>query len=91
MAPGSHITFFSTTLCSAFTVSPNYLLYVTTEGVVEQMTRVMSKDLARDSISVNAVAPGPTGTDLFYRGKSEPLLKMVASFSLITGSERLKT
>ncbi|KAK9490691.1 hypothetical protein V1508DRAFT_359601 [Lipomyces doorenjongii] len=81
MAPGSHIIFFSTTLCAASTVTPNYLLYVTTKGAVEQMTRVMSKDLARKGISVNAVAPGPTGTDLFFRGKSEQLLKIIAGFN----------
>ncbi|KAK9320490.1 hypothetical protein V1517DRAFT_329282 [Lipomyces orientalis] len=81
MAPGSHIIFFSTTLCAASTVTPNYLLYVTTKGAVEQMTRVMSKDLARKGISVNAVAPGPTGTELFFRGKSEQLLKMIAGFN----------
>ncbi len=45
------------------------------------MTRVMSKDLARKGISVNAVAPGPTGTELFYQGKSEQVLKTVASFN----------
>ncbi|KAK9346788.1 hypothetical protein V1522DRAFT_47614 [Lipomyces starkeyi] len=81
MAPGSHIIFFSTTLCAASTVTPNYLLYVTTKGAVEQMTRVMSKDLARKGISVNAVAPGPTGTDLFFKGKSEQVLKMIAGFN----------
>ncbi|KAK9358836.1 hypothetical protein V1504DRAFT_259118 [Lipomyces starkeyi] len=81
MAPGSHIIFFSTTLCAASTVTANYLLYVTTKGAVEQMTRVMSKDLARKGISVNAVAPGPTGTDLFFRGKSEQVLKVIAGFN----------
>ena len=81
MAPGSHIILFSTTLCAASTVTPNYLSYVTSKGAVEQMTRVMSKDLARKGISVNAVAPGPTGTDLFYNGKSEQLLNMIKGFS----------
>ncbi|KAK9234808.1 hypothetical protein V1525DRAFT_31256 [Lipomyces kononenkoae] len=81
MAPGSHVILFSTTLCTASTVTPNYLLYVTTKGAVEQMTRVMSKDLARQGICVNAVAPGPTGTELFFRGKSEELLKTIAGFN----------
>lgn len=45
------------------------------------MTRVMCKDLAPKGISVNAVAPGPTGTELFYKGKSEQLLKTIAGFS----------
>lgn len=79
MAPGSHIIFFSTTLCAASIVTPNYLMYVTSKGAVEQMARVMSKDLARKGISVNAVAPGPTGTDLFFKGKSDQVLKFLAS------------
>ena len=43
------------------------------------MTRVMSKDLARKSINVNAVAPGPTATELFMRGKPDALVKTIAS------------
>ena len=45
------------------------------------MTRVMSKDLARKGIMVNCIAPGPTGTDLFYKGKSEAVLKMIGGLS----------
>jgi 3-oxoacyl-[acyl-carrier protein] reductase len=65
----------------ASTVTPNYLLYNATKGAIEQMTRVLSKDLARKGVSVNAVAPGPTGTDLFFKGKSEELLKTIAGFN----------
>ncbi|PMD16411.1 NAD(P)-binding protein [Hyaloscypha hepaticicola] len=81
MAPGSRIILFSTTLCAASTVTPNYLAYVSSKGAVEQMTRVLSKDLARKGIMVNCVAPGPTGTELFMKGKSEQLLKMIAGFN----------
>ncbi|KAI0405422.1 hypothetical protein F4802DRAFT_184058 [Xylaria palmicola] len=81
MPRGSHIIFMSTTLCTASTVMPGYLLYNSTKGAVEQMTRVMSKDLGRKGILVNAVAPGPTGTELFFRGKSEDMLKTIASFN----------
>lgn len=45
------------------------------------MTRVMAKDLARKSILVNAIAPGPTTTELFLKGKSEQALKAVAGLS----------
>lgn len=45
------------------------------------MTRVLSKDLARKGIMVNAIAPGPTATDLFMKGKSESVLKMIAGFN----------
>ena len=79
MPAGSHIVFVSTTQCHASTVTPNYLLYCSTKGAVEQITKVLSKDLARRDISVNAVAPGPTGTDLFYRGKSEEMIKAIGS------------
>lgn len=62
-------------------VSPGYLLYNTSKGAIEQMTRVMAKDVARKGIVVNAVAPGPTGTELFLEGKSEELLKTISGFS----------
>ncbi|KAI0180681.1 NAD(P)-binding protein [Hypoxylon sp. FL1284] len=81
MSRGSHIVFLSTTLAVASTVMPGYLLYNSTKGAIEQMTRVMSKDLGRKGILVNAVAPGPTGTELFFRGKSEEMLKTIANFN----------
>ena len=45
------------------------------------MTRVLSKDLGRKGITVNSVAPGPTATDLFLRGKSEQVLKTIAGLN----------
>ena len=81
MPPSSSIIFFSTTLCAASTVQPAYLLYNATKGAIEQMTRVMSKDLGRKGIRVNCIAPGPTGTELFYEGKSEQMLKTIAGFN----------
>ncbi|KAI2622781.1 NAD(P)-binding protein [Hypomontagnella submonticulosa] len=81
MPRGSHIIFLSTTLTTASTVMPGYLLYNSTKGAIEQMTRVISKDLGRKGILVNAVAPGPTGTELFFRGKSEEMLKTIANFN----------
>ena len=39
------------------------------------MTRVMAKGLASKGINVNAVGPGPTGTDFFYKGKSEAMIE----------------
>lgn len=81
MPSGSHIVFLSTTLCAASNVTPNYLLYASSKGAIEQMTRIVSKDLARKGICVNAVAPGPTGTELFYKDKPESVLKAIASFN----------
>ncbi|KAI5839198.1 hypothetical protein DFP73DRAFT_561846 [Morchella snyderi] len=78
---GGRIIFFSSTLTVATTVTPNYLLYTATKGAIEQMTRVLAKDLGKRAITVNAVSPGPTGTDLFYHGKPEAVVKMIAGFS----------
>ena len=72
---------FSTTQATATSVTGNYLTYVASKGAVEQMTRVMSKDLARKGIMVNCVSPGPTATDLFLKGKPEGLLKTIAGLN----------
>ncbi|KAI4225935.1 MAG: hypothetical protein L6R36_003555 [Xanthoria steineri] len=81
MAPGSHIVLLSTSLCINSGITPNYLLYVTSKGAIEQMTRVMAKDVARKGINLNTVAPGPTGTELFYKGKSQQLIDTIAGSS----------
>lgn len=81
MTSSGRIILFSTTLCAASTVTPNYLAYVSSKGAVEQATRVLSKDLARRGITVNAVAPGPTATDLFMKGKPENVLKAIAGLN----------
>lgn len=81
MPEGSHIIFISTTLCHASIVTANYMLYCSTKGAVEQMTRIAAKELAPKGIVVNAVAPGPTATELFMRGKPEALVKTMAGFS----------
>ena len=78
MSAGSRVIFLSTTLNVASTVGPNYLLYNASKGAIDQMVRVMSKELAAKGIMVNSVAPGPTGTELFLNGKSEQMLKAVA-------------
>lgn len=71
----------STSLTNLSQVMPNYLLYLTTKGAIEQMTRVLAKDLGRKGINVNAVGPGPTATELFFEGKSEELVKTIASWN----------
>lgn len=81
MPEGGRIILVSTTQNFASTVSPPYFLYCATKGAVDQMTRCLAKDLAKKGITVNAVAPGPTGTDLFFEGKNEGVLKMIASLN----------
>ncbi|KAF3051261.1 hypothetical protein E8E11_010249 [Didymella keratinophila] len=79
MPPGSHIILLSTSLCNSSTITPNYLLYVTSKGAIEQMVRILAKDLGAKGINVNCISPGPTATDLFFQGKSEELVNRIAS------------
>ncbi|KAF2753020.1 short chain dehydrogenase [Pseudovirgaria hyperparasitica] len=81
MNPGGRIILVSTTLTGLSPITPNYLLYVSTKGSIEQMARVMAKDLASKGINVNAVAPGPTGTDLFLKGKPDAIIEKLAAAS----------
>src|SRR5258705_6209695 len=52
------------------------------------LTAILSKELCGRSISVNAVAPGPTATDLFLVGKSPELIDRFARMNPL---ERLGT
>ncbi|MCJ1428698.1 hypothetical protein MMC29_006609 [Sticta canariensis] len=91
MPPGSNMVTLSTTLNHASSVTPNFLLYCSTNGAIEQMTPVMAKGLAAKGISVNFVAPGPTDTELFHAGTPVPVSKIVGSinsYKRIGNSER---
>ena len=41
-----------------------------TKSAVETLTNIFAKELRGREISVNAVAPCPTATDLFFNGKT---------------------
>ena len=60
---------------------PNYAVYAATKGAIEAMTHVVAKELRGRDITVNAIAPGPTGTDLFLKGKSQALIDELANLS----------
>ncbi|QRM89151.1 SDR family oxidoreductase [Lacinutrix sp. WUR7] len=59
---------------------PTYALYSATKAAVEQMTRVFSKEIGR-GISVNALAPGATETELFLNGKSQEFIDKLSSMN----------
>jgi 3-oxoacyl-[acyl-carrier protein] reductase len=75
----ARVIFVSTGLNTSTNVLGAHLLYCATKGAVDQMVRTLSKDpeLAAKGITVNAVAPGPTATDLFYQGKTEAVLDVL--------------
>ena len=65
-----------------------YAVYAATTAAVETMTAILAKELRGRDITVNAVAPGPTATDLFLNGKSAELIEKMAKMAPL---ERLGT
>ena len=57
---------------------PTYGAYVASKGAVEAMTLVLARELRGRDITVNAVAPGPTATELFFDGKDEATIERLA-------------
>lgn len=58
-----------------------YGIYAATKAAVETMTAILAKELRGRNITVNAVAPGPTATDLFLNGKSQELIDRMAKMA----------
>lgn len=57
---------------------PGYALYAASKSAVETMTNIFAKELRGKHITVNAIAPGPTATGLFFQGKDEELIGRLA-------------
>jgi 3-oxoacyl-[acyl-carrier protein] reductase len=83
---GGRIVNFSTSVVGLKLES--YGVYAATKSAVETMTAIMSKEMRGRRITVNAVAPGPTATDLFLNGKSDELIERMAKMNPM---ERLGT
>jgi 3-oxoacyl-[acyl-carrier protein] reductase len=83
---GGRIVNFSTSVVG--TKLETYGVYAATKSAIETMTAILSKELRGRSITVNAVAPGPTATDLFLIGKSPELIDRFAKMNPL---ERLGT
>ena len=58
-----------------------YGVYAATKAAVETLTAILAKELRGRSITVNAIAPGPTATDLFLHGKSQELIDRMAKMN----------
>jgi len=50
---------------------PTYGAYVASKGAVEAVTLIIAKELRGRDVTSNTVAPGPTETALFTRGKTQ--------------------
>jgi 3-oxoacyl-[acyl-carrier protein] reductase len=82
---GRILAFSSSVLAKSF---PGYGPYCASKGGVEGLVRVLANELRGKKITVNAVAPGPTGTELFLKGKSQGLIDQLAKMAPL---ERLGT
>src|SRR5262245_60232421 len=76
MRDGGRIVNFSSSVVGL--LQPTYAAYAATKAGVEAMTHILSKELRGRNITVNAVAPGPTATDLFLTGKSPEVVDRIA-------------
>ena len=83
---GGRIVNFSTSVVG--TKVESYGIYAATKSAIETMTAILSKEMRGRGITVNAVAPGPTATDLFLDGKSPELIDRLAKMNPM---ERLGT
>lgn len=83
---GGHVVNFSTSVVG--TRFETYGVYAATKAAVETMTAIMAREMRGRSITVNAVAPGPTATDMFMNGKTPEVVERIAKMAPL---ERLGT
>ncbi|KAF8915568.1 hypothetical protein CPB85DRAFT_1432875 [Mucidula mucida] len=77
--PGGRLIFFSSCLTAATAVPPNALTYAMSKGAIEQISRVLAKDLGGRGITVNTISPGPVDTTLFRAGKPQKVIDFIAT------------
>ncbi|TDC88422.1 SDR family oxidoreductase [Nonomuraea deserti] len=77
--PGGAFVAFSTSVTRLHL--PAYGAYAATKGAVEALIPILAKEMGDRDVTVNAVAPGPTATELFFEGKSQQLIDRIAGLS----------
>jgi len=65
---------------------PGYGPYIASKSAVEGLVHVLANELRGRNITVNAVAPGPVATELFFKGKTEA---QIAALAMMSPMERL--
>ena len=75
--PGGAIVNFSSSVIGR--ILPTYTGYAASKAAVEAMTFILAHELRGRGVTANAVAPGPTATDMFLEGKDEDALSRFAN------------
>lgn len=75
---GRIITMSSSVILKSF---PGYGAYIASKAGAEGLVRVLANELSGHNVTVNAVAPGPTATELFLTDKSEEQIDQLAKLS----------
>jgi 3-oxoacyl-[acyl-carrier protein] reductase len=84
VSPGGRIIAFSSSV--VIRSVPTYGAYIASKAGVEGLVHVLANELRGRNITVNAVAPGPVGTELFLHGKSP---EQIAELAKLAPLERL--
>ncbi|MFC4047406.1 SDR family oxidoreductase [Dactylosporangium siamense] len=67
---------------------PTYAAYAASKAAVEAISPILAKELRGRDVTVNAVAPGPTATELYFDGKDDATIERAAKMNPM---ERLGT
>lgn len=58
---------------------PNYSAYSASKGAVQALSLILARELRSRDVTVNAVAPGPTATELILQGRDQATLDRLAT------------
>ncbi len=72
---GSIIALSTSVIAKSF---PAYGPYIASKAGVEGLVHVLANELRGRDITVNAIGPGPVGTEMFFHGKTEEQISNIA-------------
>jgi len=67
---------------------PNYLHYITSKGAIDAMSRSMARELGPDGITVNAVLPGATFTEIERKTVTPTQKERIIAMQCVPRAER---